>query len=431
LLERAKRRAVEFAERYREHQVQLEQSAGGLHATAVAGLAQSPEALKAAREVIAKMVEQAKQEVSSLASKRDEADTLKALSAKMRQALAETEGRRSALALELELGDRFEVTSRGEVPLTPMRDTRIRFAAAGGLGAACLPMGAIGVLGLLRRKYRYVDEAATEVAWGRRLPLLGVLPVLPKRLKHGEREADAALCVHQVRVKLQGQDGERPVSYLISSASAQEGKTSLCMALGLSYAAAGAQTLLLDADMVGQGLTRGLGAQGFPGLRDALETGQVNIREHSKRLFVLTAGNGSAMDACKLSPTIVRRILAKEKERFDVVLIDSGPILGSVEAMVVAPMVDGVIVIVAQGQEPAMVERALRHLEAIGARLTGFVFNRARIKDFYKSFQSTLLKSCGPRGGATKPSQSGHHRLLGPIVDSVASFLPASTEKEP
>jgi Mrp family chromosome partitioning ATPase len=260
---------------------------------------------------------------------------------------------------------------------------------------------------------------------GRKLPLLGVLPVLPARVTDPDQAADAAQCVHQIRVMLQGMVNGGPHAFLVSSSSAQEGKTSLCVALGLSFAASGARTLLVDADFVGRGLTRGLRADGLPGFLEALETGRLSVQERPNRLSVLTAGNAEQADVCKVSATGVRRVLAQARVHFDVVLVDSGPILGSVEAAVVAREVDGVVFTIARGQASNRVERSLRHLETIGANVMGAVFNRAEVNDVYRSLQSSSIKSAS----AARPKRDAGMRfddpgLFGPLVGYVASTLP-------
>jgi len=383
--------------------------------------------LQANYEVLSKMVAQSRQEVTSLTSRREEAEALRATMQKTRQSLAEVQSRKGMLKLEMEMGDRLEITSLGQVPLTPTRDTRLRLALAGGFGGTCLPACLVALFGLVNRRYRFAEEAI-EMSHARQLPMLGVLPVLPHRLQNEERAADAAQCVHQIRVMLQGNGDGGPKVYLVSSACAREGKTSLCVALGLSFSAAGARTLLIDADYVGRGLTRGLRADGLPGLREALETGKLSIRRRPDGLSVLTAGDSSASDACKMSALSVRRLLAETRKHFDAVLVDSGPLLGSVEAAVLAREVDGVIFTITRGQEPGAVERALRHLESIGANIVGTVFNRANVTDFYRSFQGSSLR---PPAGAKGKSQAAamgfdDPMLFGPVVGSVSSCLPES-----
>jgi Mrp family chromosome partitioning ATPase/uncharacterized protein involved in exopolysaccharide biosynthesis len=426
----AKTQVEQYTRDYRELEAQRaqnpEQSSKG---AAMSVFAQPLKALQADRDVLTKLVEQAKQTVASLSTKRQEVDALKLQIAKDQKALADVTDRKAVLSLELALGDRLEITSRGQVPLAPIRDTRKRFAAAGGLVGMLLPAGLVALFGVFNRRYRFSDEACDDLSLGRKLPLLGVLPILPRHLTDGELATDAAQCVHQIRAMLQNKiQGNGSRVYLVSSSSPGEGKTSLCVSLGLSFGAAGSRTLLIDADLVGRGLTRGLRADGVPGLREALETGRLAIREQPDRISVLTAGDADASDACKVSPAAMARLIADTRRHFDIVLIDSGPILGSVEAAIVAREVDGVIFTIARGQEPGIVDRALRHLESIGAKVVGAVFNRARGSDLYRSFQGSSQRSEGTPESRQRALGLDGPLHFGPVVGSVASFLPGSSD---
>jgi Mrp family chromosome partitioning ATPase len=429
-----RQRVEQHAEDFREWQAQMAQTPEGLAKGPIAAFAQPVEQLEANHEVLTKLVDQSRREVASLASKKDEMETLRAMVQKTRQSLGEVQSRKEMLKLEMEMGDRLEITSLGQVSLAPSRDTRMRQFLAGGVGGALLPALGVAMFGLVCRRYRFADEA-DEMASARRLRMLGVLPVMPRRMNGDGRASDAAQCVHQIRVMLQGGREQCPQVYLVSSATAREGKTSLCVALGLSFAASGSRTLLIDGDMVGRGLTRGLRAEGVSGFREALETGKLQIRQRPDGLSVLTAGDSTAADACKVSATAVRRLLAEARKHFDTVLVDSGPILGSVEAAVVAREADGVIFVITRGQDPDAVERSLRHLESIGATLLGAVFNRANVTDFYRSFQgSSLRPEATPVRHASSPERGMETPApFGPIVSSVASCIPAgaATRRRP
>jgi polysaccharide biosynthesis transport protein len=156
-IQQAKARVEQYAADFREYQAQLAQSGEGLRSSAMSMFMQPVETLRANREVLTKMVEQARQEVASLSSRREEADAIKAQIAKARQALSEVQDRKGMLSLELELGDRLEVTSRAEVPLAPSRDTRLRMAGAGSFAGLILPALLIAAFGTVNRRYRFSD----------------------------------------------------------------------------------------------------------------------------------------------------------------------------------------------------------------------------------------------------------------------------------
>lgn len=102
------------------------------------------------------------------------------------------------------------------------------------------------------------------------------------------------------------------------------------------------------------------------------------------------------------------------RQHYDTILIDTGPILGSLEANIACICSDETIMIVGRGQRSRMFHAAVERLNRIGARCAGVVFNRAIPEDFAKSVTSVSIgaRSIGiPVGGRTDPARS-HLRSL-------------------
>lgn len=380
---------------------------------------------------------------------------------------------------------RLEIT-RAERPLTPYRDTRVSFASAGGLGGVILGFGLIMLLGLADRRIRTPADAKGNLG-GR--PMLGVLPHLPEDLSDPEKAAAAAHGVHEIRTLLQiwGRGRNHQV-FGITSAAPGSGKTSLTAALGLSFAAAGFKTLLIDCDLIGGGLTSRIDAMLRPkigqillrrglitdeqlryalkharastrplgeilleqqyvteadltaaiaaqsqesvGLLDAMagdDLADCVVETGVSGLWVLPLGGATAQHAGTLSPEVLNRVINTARESFDVVLIDTGPVPGSLEASVTASQVDAIVLTIARGDRRPAVERSLAHLQSLGARIAGIVFNRARERDIDTS-TSSRISSAGSRpldpDETLTHSQVGHSSRLGPVARAVASHGP-------
>jgi capsular exopolysaccharide synthesis family protein len=325
----------------------------------------------------------------------------------------------------------MSVVSPAEVPLLPVKDRRMQFLAGGAISGFLLPAAGIVAIGAFRRRYRYSDEAAGDLA--SKTPLLGILPLLPHRLNDPDSAADAAQCVHQIRVMLQvNQPQEGSMAYMVTSACPGEGKTSLVAALAMSFAISGSKTLLVDADLIGQRLTRGFNAEGQPGFRDVVRDPAAAVhvvKTGTNNLSLLACGVSDGRDACAVSGRSLKSVIAAAKKRYDVVLVDSGPILGSLEASVMAQAVDSVILTISREQQKPLVDRAIAHLRSVGAHLAGIVFNKAERKDFYRSVGASSLRSVSTqnsestlmiRAGVTATSG------FGSLVDSVQSYMPRS-----
>ena len=328
---------------------------------------------------------------------------------------------------------RITVIADFDIDWIPYKDRRIIFGILGGLAGIGLPLLLAAAMSVYNRRYRYSDEAEGRAGDP---PLLGILPTLPDHLADPEQAAVAAHCIHQIRIMLQvgarqtggpSQDPKRV--FMITSANTGDGKTSLAMALALSFSAAGSKTLVVDCDMVGQGLTYRLRAMNSQGLYEALTQGSIKgrvKRTTTPNLFVLPIGSCQAVHAGALSPTSIKHVLKEAKSIFDIVIVDTGPILGSLEASVVVTAVDSVILTVSRGQNQQLFQKAIRHLRAVGAQVSGVVFNRAEKRDFNRSVGSASVRSSSYQPVAPRMlvGEGDESSRFGPLARSVASFMP-------
>jgi capsular exopolysaccharide synthesis family protein len=319
---------------------------------------------------------------------------------------------------DLNGNNQMRVTDPPHPPGGPSTDKRKAMAVMGFLGGGLLPMLVVMLVGVLDSRFRYSDEANTDLGG---IPLLGILPNLPDLLTDPSQAATAAHCVHQIRTILQitGHSTEKRV-FTITSASPGDGKTSLTLALGLSFAASGSRTLLVDGDMIGGGLTARLNVNAEHGVLEAMAARDITpfIRTTDVAdLSFLPVGKAMGGYTGTISPAAVRRLVDEARKQFDVILIDTGPILGSIEASPVAVASDGVVLCVSRGQQRQLVDRALAHLHAIGARLAGVVFNRAQAHDFQRSTNRMGLGSV-PAG-----TDSRRNEAIGPVARAVASSV--------
>lgn len=345
--------------------------------------------------------EQVHDQVQQLAAKRMKGEALKNWLGQVGKDLADVTARSDAIKVEDRAGSRLNVISTGDVPMLPYRDRRMIFAAIGGGVGALFPLAMLVLFGLSHPRYRSSGDTIAELATD--IPLLGVLPTL-RGPRDTEAQAGTAHSIHQMRVMLQvGRPRDQHPVFLMTSATPGEGKTSLTAALGLSYAASGSRTLIIDADLIGRGLTNGFDCEGQPGFFEAVQEGTVNgfARETATPdMWILPAGRTNGDGSGQLSLPPIQRLLDEVRGQFDVVLVDSGPILGSVEATVIAQDVDGVIFVVSRGQQVPLVQRALAQLRSVGARMSGMVFNRAGSREFARGGYASSLR--------TRRSQSGY-----------------------
>ena len=139
-------------------------------------------------------------------------------------------------------------------------------------------------------------------------------------------------------------------------------------------------------------------------------------------------------DAGRLNPNSIRRLLSAARNRFDVVLIDTGPVPSSLEASLMAAESEGVVLTVARGEERPMAARAKRHLESIGATVLGVVFNRAGHRDLEPySYRPHSISGDKQLGEAKRRNLSSRRdrqtNQFGPVAQAVSFYAPEGNGK--
>jgi succinoglycan biosynthesis transport protein ExoP len=343
----------------------------------------------------AKLVAEHQKKVTELGEAQTKIEGIRRKVAREQQDEDLVNSRIQALTEEQALTIPVEVEDHGSEAEITGDAKRKTITAAGFLFGGMMPVGLLMLYGMVDLRFRYSDEANDADLAG--VALLGILPNLPDRLSDPQQAGIAAHCVHQIRTMLQiNRTNDEPQVVAITSAAPGDGKTSLTLALGLSYAACGARTLLVDCDLVAAGLSHRLNVNAPDGVLEAVANRA--LLEYVRTtdiadVAILPVGTTHAHHASTLSPVALRRLLNESKKHFDIILVDTGPILGSIEASLVCAAADRTILTVARGQQRPLVERSIGHLQAIGSRLAGVVFNRAQARDFERSLSGIALRS--------------------------------------
>ncbi len=386
---------------------------------AAANAGAAPMTLKDRQANLQRLVKAADAEMAQLIARRAQLKSYDDQAAIVRQSIAETDSRLDALATEASLGGRLTVINSGDLPMTAMLDNRGKYSALGAVAGMALPVGFMIAGTLRRRKYRFCDELAADMV--DRVPLIAVLPDVKAAAGLG---AAAGQSIHDLRVRLQPKDASDRRAYLITSVSSGEGKSSVAVSLGLSFAAAGYKTLVIDADLTSRRLTHGFDANESKGVIEATAGEDPLIRWTHSGLCFLAAGCPGPQDTGMLAPAGIGQLLTKLRERFDVVLVDSDAILSGLTASVIAPLVSGVVLTLARGQEQTLTRNAVRHLHMLHATPAAAVFNRADVSDFRAILAD---HSMSPPRTRTIPERL---RRFGPLVNSVLSSLSLTRERD-
>jgi len=361
-------------------------------AAPVAGTAAPVQTVAEQKVAFQNLSSQAESLAAVLARVNSDRDRIALMQTQLKDADTELEAVNSRLekmaldtAVEKQIG-RVEanIPDKGDVPQILNADPRKKFAALGLVAGGGLPVAILFLLGLLDRRFRYADQADDEVGTSR---LLGILPDLPTTTDDPEQVAAAVHSVHHIRSRLQLSNAPHQI-YLVTSPTSGDGKTSLSLSLAVSFTASGARVLLVDFDLIGHGLTSQLGLSRPRGIGHKLVDGDLTdliVDTAVSGLSLIPAGNDDASCAPRISRKSLGNLLDSLRTQFDTIIVDTGPILGSLEANLAATLTDGVVIVVGRGQQGSYMQETTRHLQQIGARIAGVVFNRAHTTDFNRS----------------------------------------------
>lgn len=172
-------------------------------------------------------------------------------------------------------------------------------------------------------------------------------------------------------------------SLVVVSPTRGDGKSSLTTNLGAALAQAGRRVLVVDVCYRRPSLQANLGIPLSTGLAEVLG-GEVSLDQalHPTRvrgLFVLGPGLDTAGLSGKLASRDMTCFLEFASRQFDHIIIDTPPWLVMADAKLIAPLADGVLVIVGAGASSlGMVRRCLYELNQIKANVLGVVLNGLR-----------------------------------------------------
>jgi polysaccharide biosynthesis transport protein len=176
----------------------------------------------------------------------------------------------------------------------------------------------------------------------------------------------------------------------ITSAGRGEGKTLTACNLAMVRAAQGAKTLLIDADMRAQGVSKFFDCKSSkPGLTDFLSTGAdpngvLRGEVNGCEIWVMPAGSTGLYSGRLLESPKFKLLLERAKLQFDLIVVDTPPVNLITDAATVANCVDAVVMVVRGGvTDRESLDIAMERLERSGGIVVGAVMNDVKLPGYY------------------------------------------------
>lgn len=189
------------------------------------------------------------------------------------------------------------------------------------------------------------------------------------------------------------QQGEKCPIFVVTSPTANNGKTINSINLAVSFAQMGKRTLLIDADMRNPTIHRMFSISVKNGLSEILAglTDNISVSKTDvENLSVLTAGKIPPNPAELLSSARMDKLLEFVKEHYDCVFIDTPPINLVTDSTIFAQKVTGYIVIVKTDTTNTHdVKTTVTNIEQIDGNILGFILNdvNSEKKKYYSYYR--------------------------------------------
>ncbi|HJS84432.1 MAG TPA: polysaccharide biosynthesis tyrosine autokinase [Acetobacteraceae bacterium] len=278
------------------------------------------------------------------------------------------------------------LVSGARPPLGPSSPGGVRL-----LGVAAVLSTALGVaLACLIERLRGGFSSPEQLEAQLGLPLVALVPKVPRgRARRGSKSRSAlALGASldnlrgQMRVSREG----RPRLVMITSALPKEGKSVFAAELASNAASAGWRVLLIECDFGCPSIATQFGLRPTAGLHEILTGAMLGdsksvIHGAEPRLHVIQAGNSTGDPQELLASERMSHLLSSVRERYDLVLLDTPPVLPVADALVLARQADATLMVVRwEKTTRTAAQDALRLLRESGAHVMGAVMTRIDLR---------------------------------------------------
>lgn len=295
------------------------------------------------------------------------------------------------------------------VPTIPFEPSMLRNLAVG------LLLGTAGGIGLALLR----DRFDTRLRGRQAVEQLADASVLGAFVSESGQQQDFLLrpsqnysarheAFRQLRTHLQFANVDGGVrSVLVTSSIPGEGKSTTAANLAIVLGESGLRVLLVDADLRRPVVAKSFGLEGAVGLTTVL-TGRIPLQDAVQPiagftgLSVLTAGTLPPNPSEMLASAAMERTLREMRDSYDVVIVDSPPLVNVSDAGALATLVSGVLLVAsADGRlHRDQLGQSLENLRFVNAKLFGLVLNRldaSRGKAGYYGYGYESAEAAAPR----------------------------------
>jgi succinoglycan biosynthesis transport protein ExoP len=291
--------------------------------------------------------------------------------------------------------DKYRVTLHdpAAASMTPSNNKRLKYMAAAPVGVMFMMLGLFLLLEISAERVADPDALSTRVR--SEVYALPPLPTARSMRKLSESDADDQIeqfiqRLDHLRFAVCGNSAElgKGRCVLITSAIGGEVKTTLAAQLAARCGNAGMSTLLIDSDFRRAALCPLLDVPEGPGLSDVLKDeaaiDEAAIPVQGGAFYLLRAGTPIQDTSRLLQTPKFGQLIGQLRQRYDLIIIDSPPVLPVPDALILGRWADGAVIAARYDiSRFPQVERARRQLDNAGIAILGTVINGMRHSDSY------------------------------------------------
>ena len=279
------------------------------------------------------------------------------------------------------------IISPAQIPLSPAYPNFPRVIALSFVGSASLAVFLLVIAERLRQRLDTVEDVERQVG----LQVIGAIPDLPRLQRLGSAPGDYIQreplsefggAFQRLRALLTLSNNRvMPRTVLVTSGSAGEGKTTIAVCLGIASVSSGQKVLLVDCDFARPQVHRMVDVKNDLGLTDILRGTaplEATIRQAAGySLSILTIGHSREGAVDLLNSERMEQLLAELKQIFDIIILDSAPVLEVSNALILGSLAEKTILVTRrEWTTHRKASYAASQLQLYGADIAGIAFNR-------------------------------------------------------
>ncbi|MFO7752053.1 MAG: polysaccharide biosynthesis tyrosine autokinase [Desulfobacteraceae bacterium] len=286
------------------------------------------------------------------------------------------------------------VIEKAKTPQMALTDDKKRNILLG------LILGLFGGVGLAFF-FEYLDNTVKtpeDVEIKNEVPVIGTIDLLKDKNTNlvetvlEDRPSNAVENFKSLRTSILLSSADKPPQVLlVTSMAPKDGKSTIAFCLALSMARAGRKVLLVDGDMRRPQIQQFFNLNNSSGLSSYLAGDASGLYLHKgveQNLDVMTSGPVPPNPSELLSSSRADKLIEKSKSAYDTVIIDAPP-LGVTDPLILSRTVDGVLLVASAGDTKyEMLDKGVRQLTDVSAKITGVVLNRfdAKRSGYYYNY---------------------------------------------